>query len=373
MAVKQRGKSWQVTVYIGGARRRKDCPTEQAAMELEAAWVAERDARGVTPVRAATAIPTALKGHTEAEQESLQGITLAALIKHCYAGRWEGTRAGRDQLLCANKAVGFFGENYLAADIVTGRVDQYRKWLTGTNTARGEKANTGATANRALTALSVVLTYGLPRGALRRRNEDGEIVSEMPVIAKATEDGIKRRTFGEDEYKATLKLLTHWGKEEMADAVILLNETGLRDDCELLRLEGPDIREVPSRHVYVKDGKFGKPRVVPLSDAAFAAAQRCIVRATAAGRAKLFSLSYGTLLHEWNRVRLHLKKSGDKTFVLHGWRHTCCTRWAMAGVPILTLQKWMGHATINTTMRYAHIAGDTLLEDAALVQTIKRF
>ncbi len=28
----------------------------------------------------------------------------------------------------------------------------------------------------------------------------------------------------------------------------------------------------------------------------------------------------------------------------------------MAGVPIIQVQQWMGHSTINMTMRYAHLA-----------------
>jgi integrase len=37
-------------------------------------------------------------------------------------------------------------------------------------------------------------------------------------------------------------------------------------------------------------------------------------------------------------------------------RHTFGTRCAAAGVPLRTLQAWMGHADIKTTMVYTHYA-----------------
>jgi integrase len=38
----------------------------------------------------------------------------------------------------------------------------------------------------------------------------------------------------------------------------------------------------------------------------------------------------------------------------HELRHTFGTRMAAAGVPIRTIQQWMGHADMKTTQIYAH-------------------
>ena len=46
----------------------------------------------------------------------------------------------------------------------------------------------------------------------------------------------------------------------------------------------------------------------------------------------------------------------DETHNLHGLRHTFGTRMAAAGVPMRTLQEWMGHRDISTTERYADYA-----------------
>lgn len=39
-------------------------------------------------------------------------------------------------------------------------------------------------------------------------------------------------------------------------------------------------------------------------------------------------------------------------------RHTFCSRAVMAGVPLLTVQKWVGHKSFAMTLRYAHLSPD---------------
>lgn len=49
----------------------------------------------------------------------------------------------------------------------------------------------------------------------------------------------------------------------------------------------------------------------------------------------------------------------DNGITFHSLRHTFGTRMAGAGVPMRTLQEWMGHADIQTTMIYADYAPST--------------
>ncbi len=57
------------------------------------------------------------------------------------------------------------------------------------------------------------------------------------------------------------------------------------------------------------------------------------------------------------RYRKVLKAAAlDETHNLHGLRHSFGTRMAAAGVPMRTLQEWMGHRDIQTTQRYADYA-----------------
>lgn len=56
----------------------------------------------------------------------------------------------------------------------------------------------------------------------------------------------------------------------------------------------------------------------------------------------------------YERLRATLKATGlDETFAWHSLRHSYGTALAAQGVPMRTLQEWMGHKDIQTTQRYA--------------------
>ena len=45
-----------------------------------------------------------------------------------------------------------------------------------------------------------------------------------------------------------------------------------------------------------------------------------------------------------------------KTYLnIHSLRHTCCIELLRAGVPIYTVQRWLRHADVKTTQRYADL------------------
>jgi integrase len=56
------------------------------------------------------------------------------------------------------------------------------------------------------------------------------------------------------------------------------------------------------------------------------------------------------------RFKAALKVAGARSVTFHGLRHTFGTRMAAAGVPMRTLQEWMGRRDLKTTLRYADYA-----------------
>lgn len=57
---------------------------------------------------------------------------------------------------------------------------------------------------------------------------------------------------------------------------------------------------------------------------------------------------------------------------LHILRHTFCSHLAMAGVPVLEIQRLAGHAHLSTTMRYMHLAPNANLQEAMASLTAVR-
>ena len=72
-----------------------------------------------------------------------------------------------------------------------------------------------------------------------------------------------------------------------------------------------------------------------------------------------------SLRYFWDRAKSDMGLAGDNDFVLHACRHSCATRLVEAGVNLALIQRYLGHQTITTTLRYAHVS-DELLDAAAL-------
>lgn len=53
----------------------------------------------------------------------------------------------------------------------------------------------------------------------------------------------------------------------------------------------------------------------------------------------------------------------------HDNRHTACSRWIMVGVPAIAVAKYVGHATIQMTMRYARLMPDANRQAAEKMPT----
>lgn len=107
------------------------------------------------------------------------------------------------------------------------------------------------------------------------------------------------------------------------------------------------------RVTYV-DTKNGRSRSVPLSDDLY---QRLKAHGPQIGR--LFPRdAYQAFTNAIKKTGITLPK-GQRTHVL---RHTFASHFIMNGGNLLTLQKILGHQSIQMTMRYAHVAPDHLTE-----------
>ena len=146
--------------------------------------------------------------------------------------------------------------------------------------------------------------------------------------------------------------------------------TGLRQG-ELLGLRWADIDWTAGR-VRVADnftrGQIDSPkshhgRSVPLADALAGELERLYQRSPfQADDALVFSHPHtGNPLDPSKlrkRCKRALKRAAAPEITFHELRHTFGTQLAAAGVPLRTIQEWMGHADAKTTEIYSHYAPD---------------
>ncbi len=103
--------------------------------------------------------------------------------------------------------------------------------------------------------------------------------------------------------------------------------------------------------------KSGKSREIPLGDTVLRALKGCrhlkgeLVFCDERGA----MLSKGECKHPLWRA---CKRAGLRRIGWHVLRHTFASHLAMRGVPLKAIQELMGHATIEMTMRYAHLSPD---------------
>lgn len=148
--------------------------------------------------------------------------------------------------------------------------------------------------------------------------------------------------------------------------------TGMRQG-ELLALRWSDVdwdaKRVRVHRSYVR-GEFGTPksrrssRSVPLTERLASELQRYRVNAVQqqdgdlvfahpASRKQDTPLDGSKVLKRFKRA---LARAGVREVRFHDLRHTFGTRMAAAGVPMRTLQEWMGHRDFATTLVYADYA-----------------
>ena len=116
--------------------------------------------------------------------------------------------------------------------------------------------------------------------------------------------------------------------------------------------EGLTLDKIRNGAVIFSNTKSGKVRVIPIIEN---------LEAKLTEHLKIYrhmSSSITAFRRALGRTGIELPKGQ----AAHALRHTFASHFVMNGGNILTLQKVLGHSTINMTMRYAHLAPDHLKE-----------
>ncbi len=326
MAVRRRGNGFQIDVGHGNTRWRGTAETEREAKIIEAQVRADLVAG--KPVSQVT-----------------QGIPvndLGRLQSRVVAQVWKGTKAEKTAVMNSKAAVDFFGSEYPVNALTTDRIDGYILDLE-------RIGNSNATINRKLAALSKMLRFAHKR----------DWIEALPHFERKKEGQGRIRYLTKEEESALVDAA--WGYGDHADLWMFLIDTGLRMG-EALKLTWMDVYTYtqpldgspPAGRVTVWGSKNGESRTVPLTS-------RCNKMLRAGwGSNTSFGMSDHSARHVLDKTKQRAGLGSD--VVLHTMRHTCASRLVQAGVPILTVKEWLGHKSIQVTMRYAHLAPQNLFD-----------
>lgn len=293
--------------------------------------------------------PIPAPGHV-VEQRRAE-FSIGDLVRHVAKVRWASRKSAATLTLCAELFSRFCGESTPAAEcLTTEKVDSYVSSLAG------KKA--GATINRRLAAISTLSKYAVALG----------VISQAPLLSRQSESRGRLRYFSEGEEQAILGRLQLWGLISERDLFIFLCDTGCRLG-EALLLEWGDLHP-NGRAVTLWDTKDPTSRGNFRTIIMTARVQEVISRRRQAhlDQPGPFSmLSRRGLRTVWSRLREEFSPHLDDA-VIHTYRHTCASRLVMAGLDLARVQKWMGHESIQTTLRYAKLAPEAMEDVVAALE-----
>ena len=155
--------------------------------------------------------------------------------------------------------------------------------------------------------------------------------------------------------------------DRITPLVILALKTGMRRG-ELFDLEWSAV-DLKRKVITVtgETAKSSKTRHIPLSPSALEAIKAWKKQAPSS-EGRVFPASNGGRLDNvkksWANV---LKKAKISQFRWHDMRHDFASKLVMNGVPLNTVRELCGHADLNTTLRYAHLAPDHKADAVALI------
>ena len=236
----------------------------------------------------------------------------------------------------------------------------------------GEAGMAASTIKRRLASVSGLFDYLTARG-LVARNPVPRSLSARPGRAPLRGSPLVRapkrlpRVLGPVEVDRLVAAL----RTDRDRAMVWLMLLGGLRRCEVLGLRMADLRP-GERRVFVAEGKGGHQRLVPVGKVFFTALAGYfdIERRPAAGVDHVFVVLKGP-----NRGRPLSAAGVDEVLAgarsraglshatCHELRHTCFTRLRESGMALEAIQAQAGHASIESTRIYLHLAADWLVDE----------
>lgn len=313
---RQRGNKFQADVMVDGKRKRPSFGTLAAAQAFE-----DECRLGITPaIRARVRRERDAPGFKRFHQENFEIIW----------GDNKSPQATRFNLVSLDK---YIPADMPLRDISTAVI------VRMTGRMKKDGASNG-TINRRLSALSRLLKYA----------ERLELIHKPPIDFLKEPQG-RERILSPDEEARVSKFFRHTGLDRSWAVTFFLLYTGCRlGEVYSLRRDRVSNGRVTFHYSVTKTSKT---RLVPLIGPAKDAWD--LICAESDEDLPFSVIPKETFRNHWLRLRDHLRLTNDAGFVPHMLRHTCASRLVSKGVPLAKVMLWMGHTSIQTTMRYSHL------------------
>ena len=230
------------------------------------------------------------------------------------------------------------------------RLDQLTGWSVEEYKAHSSKTVTHSTVNRELAVLKTMLTLARKWG----------VIAENPAADVSLYRETQRtfETLSEADEPALLEACA----PHLRPLVVVALNTGMRRG-ELLALKWEHV-DLSKRLITITRSKSGKVRYIPINDTVCDALKGIDLPHTGAVFRFRGKPITSNIRRAWEGA---VKRVGTPRLRFHDLRHMFATRLVLAGVDLVTVKELMGHASITTTMRYAHPTPESKRNAVALL------
>lgn len=192
----------------------------------------------------------------------------------------------------------------------------------------------------------------------RQWNTPGAEVNPVRAVPRFKFNNARERYLTKDEAQKLLNACKGSSNPRLWAIVSLLLYTGARKS-ELLNAKWEHV-DLEHRSWLIPDSKTGKARRVPLASAAVEVIEGLV---EIPGCPWLLPnpetlKPYNSIKRAWDTARKEAKLPGLR---IHDLRHSAASFMANGNIDLFTIGRILGHADHQSTMRYAHLANDTLL------------
>ena len=341
MPIYQRGSSWMVSVGSMGNRFRQSFKTKDEAELAELHALTRLKASG-----------SPLEAPTVASKDASKGYTLRDAHDITWRLYWKGDKGQGCHKATINSVFRTIPSQTLLTDITPALVlEAIEEWE--------DEGNTGSTVNRKVSHISKMLSTAVEQ----------DLLGVAPKLPRRKPGKHRIRWMSEHEELKVLNACTTLGLDDLRDYIVVAIDTGFRRS-ELLGLVSNDfVNGMVMLHA--GSTKSDKARAVP------ATKRVSEILTRRSNSRKLFDINFHILRARWLVLKAHVGMEDDTQFCVHMLRHTCASRMVQRGVNLAVVQQWMGHSNITTTLRYAHLAPDSLaigreaLEQVSTVPVLK--
>lgn len=337
MTVRKKGNKWYCRFQLDGIRYERRCPLavdERSALQAESIIKTE--------------IMRGNLGYAKAKETP----KLKDIIKIYLEYSKTNKRSYKNDIHSTALFLEFWG-NCDINTITAASIESFKAYT------KAERDNKNATINRHLQALSKMFNLAIANN----------IISNNPMqqVKKLKEDNFKIRFLDKKEetrlfealnYHYTVKTRKKTEEEfypykHLEKIIICALQTGMRrgEIFGLLK----DCVDLQNGYIELLETKSGKARKIPISQKLRPILEEAINDKSNKSKYIFINPETGTkyndIKHSFSSLMLQAK---IKNFRFHDFRHTVATRMVEAGIDLAVVQEILGHANIQTTMRYAH-------------------